>query len=54
MAGASEEAEGDDIVTDARRSVGLPHEGQNFFDASLQILHRNERFGGNKPIQGDG
>jgi len=30
------------MVTDARSSVGLPHEGQNFFDASLQILHRNE------------
>lgn len=38
MTGASAEAFGAAIVTDARRSVGLPHEGQNFFELSLQIL----------------
>ena len=29
---------GEDRVTDARRSVGFPHDGQNFRDESLQIL----------------
>jgi hypothetical protein len=38
MVGASEDAEGDDMVTDARSRVGLPQDGQNFFDASLHIL----------------
>lgn len=38
MTGASDEASGDVIVTEARSRDGLPHEGQNCFDASLQIL----------------
>lgn len=38
MAGASEEAFGDAIVTEARISDGFPHEGQNCFEASLHIL----------------
>ena len=31
---------GEEIVTDARRRVEFPHEGQNLRDASLQILRR--------------
>ena len=38
MTGASDAAVGDERVTDARRRVGLPQEGQNFFELSLQIL----------------
>lgn len=30
---------GEESVTDARRSVGLPHDGQNFREESLQILY---------------
>lgn len=36
--GVDEVALGEESVTEARNSVGLPQEGQNFRDASLQIL----------------
>lgn len=38
IAGASGDASGDATVTDARISVGLPQDGQNCFELSLQIL----------------
>lgn len=37
--GVDEVAFGEESVTDARRSVGLPHDGQNFREESLQILY---------------
>jgi len=43
MAGALGDAVGVAIVTDARRRVGFPHEGQNFFEASLHILRENKK-----------
>ena len=38
MTGALAAAPGAETVMDARRSVGFPHDGQNFFELSLQIL----------------
>lgn len=35
-----EPAVGEEMVTEARKSVGFPHEGQNFFEESLQILQQ--------------
>lgn len=42
IAGALTSASGEAIVTDALSSVGFPHEGQNFFELSLQILGQDQ------------
>lgn len=43
-AGVDELAVGDEIVTEARMRVGFPQDGQNFRDASLQILGRHDSY----------
>lgn len=43
MAGVFGSAPGDANVTEARINVGLPHDGQNFFELSLHILEKRNQ-----------
>lgn len=43
IAGVESVAVGEEIVTDARSKVGLPHDGQNFLVLSLHILYGTDQ-----------